>query len=49
MIDRKSLIDPSVSDGERPSGAVEGLIELKDVTFTYPTRPDVPVLSLIHI
>lgn len=45
MIDRKSLIDPSVSDGERPSGAVEGLIELKDVTFTYPTRPDVPVFS----
>ena len=45
VIDRKSLIDPSSSDGERPSGTVEGLIELKDVSFAYPTRPDVPVFA----
>jgi ATP-binding cassette, subfamily B (MDR/TAP), member 1 len=45
VVDRKSLIDASVSEGERPTGAVEGLIELKNVTFYYPTRPDVTVFS----
>lgn len=45
VVDRKSEIDASISEGEQPSGSVDGLIELKDVTFYYPTRPDVPVFS----
>lgn len=45
VVDRKSLIDASVSEGEQPTGQVDGLIELKDVSFSYPTRPDVPVFS----
>jgi ATP-binding cassette, subfamily B (MDR/TAP), member 1 len=49
VIDRHSLIDPSVSVGERPTGPVEGLVELKDVTFCYPTRPNVPVFSQFNL
>lgn len=45
VVDRKSLIDASVSEGEQPTSQVDGLIELKDVSFSYPTRPDVPVFS----
>jgi ATP-binding cassette, subfamily B (MDR/TAP), member 1 len=49
VIDRQSLIDPSASVGQRPSGAVKGLVEFKDVTFSYPTRPDVVVLSQFNL
>ena len=29
--------------------ADEGLIDLKDIAFNYPTKPDVPVLKRINI
>lgn len=45
MIDRASLIDASVRKGEKPTGPVTGMIELKDVTFAYPTRPEVHVFA----
>jgi ATP-binding cassette subfamily B (MDR/TAP) protein 1 len=38
-IDRKSQIDPSSSQGKRLK-EVKGDIELVDVTFRYPTRPE---------
>lgn len=43
MIDRKSLIDASKPEGERPGGAVHGEVALQNVDFAYPLRPDVPV------
>ena len=38
-IDRRTLIDVSDPSGLKPS-EVKGDIELHDVTFRYPTRPD---------
>jgi ATP-binding cassette, subfamily B (MDR/TAP), member 1 len=45
VIDRNSLIDPSVRKGTMPTTSPEGTIELKDVTFAYPTRPDIAVFT----
>lgn len=44
LMDRKSEIDPYDTNGHKPSGMV-GDIELTDVTFAYPTRPEVTVLD----
>ena len=43
-IDRASHIDPMATDGLRPEHCI-GNIELKDVVFSYPSRPDSQVLS----
>ncbi|KAF2193181.1 multidrug resistance protein-like protein 1 [Zopfia rhizophila CBS 207.26] len=43
-IDRESEIDPLCSAGKAPQECV-GHIELQDVHFAYPTRPDVKVLN----
>lgn len=43
-IDRKSAIDSSGADGLRLDSA-RGQIELSDVHFSYPSRPQVPVLQ----
>ncbi|KAK9331460.1 P-loop containing nucleoside triphosphate hydrolase protein [Lipomyces starkeyi] len=43
-IDRASAIDPS-SKGGRSLSKVEGHIELQDVKFVYPSRPDVIVMQ----
>ncbi|KAK8735748.1 hypothetical protein OTU49_005300 [Cherax quadricarinatus] len=48
IIERKSTIDPTSSDGERPP-TVEGIIEMKDVHFNYPSRPDVKILQGIDL
>ncbi len=42
-IDRKSEIDPLSDEGERPK-TIDGHIQLRNVNFTYPTRPNAPVL-----
>eukprot|EP00727_Mastigamoeba_balamuthi_P013361 m51a1_g8648 putative atp-binding cassette sub-family b member 5 (1327) ;mRNA; r:23440-27971 len=42
IIDRKSLIDPRDTAGEELE--VRGDVEFRDITFRYPTRPEVEVL-----
>jgi ATP-binding cassette subfamily B (MDR/TAP) protein 1 len=44
LIDRQSAIDPFDKSGEQPSD-VEGVLELENVTFAYPTRPNTTVLD----
>ncbi|XP_037800229.1 ATP-dependent translocase ABCB1-like [Penaeus monodon] len=48
IIERKSAIDPTSSDGEKPP-SVKGMIEFKDVRFNYPSRPDVRVLQGVSL
>lgn len=43
-IRRGSLIDPLSTEGKTLEN-VSGEIEIKDVTFAYPSRPDVQVCS----
>jgi ATP-binding cassette subfamily B (MDR/TAP) protein 1 len=47
-IDRESLIDPLSESGEQPTDC-KGHIEVEDVYFNYPTRPDVKVLQGLNI
>lgn len=42
-IDRESLINPLEDRGEKPD-TIDGEVELAGVNFSYPSRPDVPVL-----
>ncbi|KZL85124.1 multidrug pheromone exporter [Colletotrichum incanum] len=44
LIDRKSEINPFDHSGEQPSRIV-GEVQLQDISFSYPTRPDVTVLD----
>ncbi|RKP14474.1 P-loop containing nucleoside triphosphate hydrolase protein [Piptocephalis cylindrospora] len=44
VIDRSPVIDSSLTRGEKPE-KVEGALEFRNVTFHYPTRPDVPILE----
>ncbi|KAF2452503.1 P-loop containing nucleoside triphosphate hydrolase protein [Lineolata rhizophorae] len=43
-MDRPSLIDPLDSSGDRPEKS-DGEVELSQINFSYPTRPEVQVLS----
>ncbi|KAF7164596.1 hypothetical protein CNMCM5623_009053 [Aspergillus felis] len=45
MIDRRSKIDPLAEGGYKPEGPQESNVELRTVTFAYPSRPTVPVLK----
>ncbi|KAJ1734921.1 hypothetical protein LPJ61_000821 [Coemansia biformis] len=45
VIDRKSPIDAVDTETGRKADGIRGEIELEDVHFNYPTRPDVPVLQ----
>ena len=44
LIDRESKINPLDNKGEIPSG-IEGTIDIRGVSFSYPMRPDVKVLD----
>jgi ATP-binding cassette subfamily B (MDR/TAP) protein 1 len=44
LIDRKSKINPFNTSGKRPAESI-GNLELHNVTFAYPTRPEVAVLD----
>lgn len=43
IIDRKSKIDPSEESGVKLDD-VKGEIELRHVSFKYPSRPDIQIL-----
>ena len=49
VIDRKSLIDASATDGLRSTTVPQGRVQLHDVTFAYPRRPDVPVFKRLSL
>ncbi|KAL7140886.1 hypothetical protein ABFS83_08G017200 [Erythranthe nasuta] len=42
VLDRRSLIEPDEANGCKPEG-LSGRIEISDVDFAYPTRPEVMV------
>ena len=44
LIDRESKINPLDNKGDVPLG-VEGTIDIRGVSFSYPMRPDVKVLD----
>ncbi|KIW04399.1 hypothetical protein, variant 1 [Verruconis gallopava] len=44
IINRESELDPFSEDGEKPQ-VCRGEIEIRDVRFAYPARPDVEVLK----
>lgn len=47
-IDRPSAIDPLAGTGERPEEC-KGDVQLFDVEFTYPSRPDAKILDRLSI
>jgi ATP-binding cassette subfamily B (MDR/TAP) protein 1 len=44
LIDRPSNIDPFDCSGNKPQ-TLNGSIEIREISFSYPTRPDVTVLD----
>ncbi|KAF7185517.1 ABC multidrug transporter MDR5 [Pseudocercospora fuligena] len=44
IIDKKSLLDPLSKEGKQPNSC-EGHIEVKNLSFCYPQRPDAKVLT----
>lgn len=48
VIERKPPIDVRDESGQKPSD-VRGEIELRNVAFTYPARPDAPIFSNLSI
>ncbi|KAF2164599.1 hypothetical protein M409DRAFT_24994 [Zasmidium cellare ATCC 36951] len=47
-IDRQSKIDSLATQGDRPSGC-KGKIEVKDIRFSYPSRPDDEILRGLNL
>ncbi|XP_063825682.1 ATP-dependent translocase ABCB1 [Ostrinia nubilalis] len=48
LIDNVPTINPLLDAGTKPP-SIDGNIELKDVVFQYPSRPDVPVLKGVSL
>ncbi|XP_071741605.1 ABC transporter B family member 11-like isoform X2 [Rutidosis leptorrhynchoides] len=48
IINRKSEIDPYDTNGQQPDD-IRGDIELRDVTFSYPTRPEENIFNVFSI
>ncbi|KAI9102925.1 hypothetical protein K1719_023364 [Acacia pycnantha] len=48
MIERIPEIDPYSSEGKK-LGNVNGIIEFKNVSFAYPSRPDAPILRSLNL
>jgi ATP-binding cassette subfamily B (MDR/TAP) protein 1 len=48
IIDRVPVIDPYATDGIIPT-SVQGAIQFNNVTFKYPTRPDLVILDNLNI
>lgn len=49
IIDRVPKIDAMSDDGEKTSVGIEGNIEFRNIVFSYPSRPDVPILRNMNI
>ncbi|KAI9015678.1 P-loop containing nucleoside triphosphate hydrolase protein [Phycomyces nitens] len=47
-IDRVPVIDSDSTEGSKPQD-IRGELEFKNVQFTYPTRPDVPILKNLSL
>lgn len=47
VIDRQSNIDSTSSNGEVLDQGVSGQVEFRNVSFSYPTRSDIPVIFII--
>jgi ATP-binding cassette subfamily B (MDR/TAP) protein 1 len=45
IVDRPSKIDPLAEGGNKPEGPQESKVELRNVTFAYPSRPTLPILK----
>ena len=45
---QKSEIDPFASEGDKPNDLI-GKIEFRDVSFKYPSRPEVPILNSLSL
>ncbi|KAI5635208.1 ABC transporter transmembrane region domain-containing protein [Phthorimaea operculella] len=48
LLDNQPTINPQLNEGIVPH-TIEGNIELKNVVFNYPSRPDVPILKGVNI
>lgn len=48
-IDRESKINGTIEGSAQPPEVFEGGIQLENVAFTYPSRPDVPVIQDISL
>ena len=48
LIDTVPPIDASSDEGEKPAG-VEGVIELRNVSFHYPSRPEVTIFENLNL
>ncbi|KAF0683368.1 Aste57867_24580 [Aphanomyces stellatus] len=49
VVDRRPAVDASPDHGVVPAAGGAGQIEFRDVSFAYPSRPDVPVLVHFHV
>jgi ATP-binding cassette, subfamily B (MDR/TAP), member 1 len=48
IIDKKSELDPLAPEGEQPA-TCHGQIEVRNLSFSYPTRPDSQVLHSLNL
>ncbi|KAJ9540581.1 hypothetical protein OSB04_027087 [Centaurea solstitialis] len=48
VLDRYTLIEPEDQDGKKPE-IITGHVELRDVYFAYPSRPDVMIFNCFSI
>ena len=48
MIDRKLKLDPTSNEGVIPK-SVFGKIEIRDLSFAYPSRPNTNVLNRLNV
>eukprot|EP00249_Psilotum_nudum_P005038 c18525_g1_i1 orf=571-4338(-) len=48
ILDRKTLIDPDDPDAEEVK-QVKGLVELKQVCFKYPSRPEITIFESLNL
>lgn len=49
IVDRRSKIDPLAEGGHKPEGPQESKVELRNVTFAYPSRPTLSILKEFSI